>query len=134
MAPRHPAVFAYVVVDSTRTVHDATLPIDHAPQPPAVGDVIVYQEQHPAVIVERNPYGPVTDDITMCLVGAGRLVDGAPEFDRPVRRMLALLQIGARNEHALHGVVDQVFEKFQEARDTAALDDEQLERLRKAFP
>jgi hypothetical protein len=132
-----PAIFAYVVVDSEREIHDPTLPLEHAPQPPAVGHVAVFQQRGPRVITEETDHGPATDRVTFVHVADGRLVDGEPAFDGPEYRLLALLQIGAQQERVLHEQIDRVFERFEEYLDKAHAvepNEQMLERLRREFP
>jgi len=138
MAERRPACFAYAVVQVERQQLDDSIDISHAPAPPQIGQIAVYEERQGAdsLIVEQSEAGvPIRDIVHLHLVGTGRMTADGPEFDYETSRVFALIQIGANAERVLHQQIDKVFERFEEvAGNTFHLEPEHLERLRKEFP
>lgn len=136
MSELGPAKFAYVVVDSTRK-HDPAVDVTHAPAAPAIGDVFVFPEDHGrAEYLREDDHGPIVDIVQMHFVAVCRQnEDGDLEFSYEAKRMLALLQIGARHERVLHEEIDRVFDRIETALGgfNGVLSDETVEQIRKEF-
>lgn len=137
------AKFAYAVVATERRA-DPGLDLSHAPAAPAIGDIQVFDvPQGGETIIQEQDYdtkGALVDIVHLAYVGTGRDNGDGPGFEYETRRLLALIQIGARNEYAVHNLVDQIFERFEEvmARTVGDRHGEEigdaLEALRKEFP
>lgn len=108
--------FAYAVLAVERRA-DPSVDLTHAPAAPQIGDIEVYDVQldGESVIQERD-HKLLVDIVHLRFIGRGReLPGGDVDFDYETRRLLALIQIGAQNERAVHNLVDQIFERIEEA-------------------
>lgn len=134
-----PVKFLYAVVATERRA-DPALDLSHAPAAPAIGDIQVFDAQQggDSLIQEQDhgTGGAIVDIVHLRILGMAREGEQGIEPDYELRRLLALIQIGAQHERAVHQLVDQVFERFEEYLDryTREPELEHLERLRKEFP
>jgi cold shock CspA family protein len=132
--------FAYAVLATERKA-DPSIDLSHAPAAPRIGDIQVFDtDQGAGSIIQEQDHEVLVDLVHLRFIGRGReLPGGDVEFDYETRRLLALIQIGAQTERAVHDLIDQVFGKFEEFSVSMGFENrkaltEGLERLRKEFP